>query len=39
MGQLLDSAIQFLSEGGGAFTHNEDEDWASLYYTAKRAPG
>jgi hypothetical protein len=33
MGQLLDSAIQFLNDGGWRFTHSEDDNWASLYYT------
>ena len=33
MGQLLESAIQFLNDGGWQFTSSEDGNWASLYYT------
>jgi hypothetical protein len=32
---LLDSAIQFLNDGGWRFTHNEDDNWASLFYTGE----
>ena|SRR5579859_2519236 len=33
MGQLLDSAIQFLTDGDWRFMHSEDDNWASLHYT------
>jgi hypothetical protein len=33
MAQLLDAASHFLNEGGWRFTHSEDDNWASVYYT------
>ena len=35
MGQLLDSAIEFLTDGRWRFTQSEDDNWVSLYYTGE----
>src|SRR5579859_1767025 len=33
MGQLLESAIEFLNEAGWRFMQSEEYNWVSLYYT------